>query len=63
MTAKDVAVLIKQLTNWLVGVEGSDDYGTMPEIDLQHKPHPDNDLTPEELAKEYERIRIQFSPD
>lgn len=37
MTQQDVALLIKQLSAWLAGVEGSDDYGTMPEDLLKHK--------------------------
>ena len=51
MNKKDVAALIKQLTNWLVGVEGSDDYGTMPEIEFSHISHEDNHMTEEEYKK------------
>ncbi len=54
MTKKDVASLIKQLTNWLVGVEGSDDYGTMPEIEFNHISHEDNHMSEEEYRMELE---------
>ena len=60
LTKKDVALLIKQMSAWLANVEGSDDYGTMPEIDLQHKPHPDNDLTHDELAEEWANRDSRF---
>jgi hypothetical protein len=51
MTKKDVALLVKEMSAWLAGVEGSDDYGTMPEINFNHISHPDNHLSEEELEK------------
>lgn len=61
MTKKDVALLVKEMSAWLAGVEGSDDYGTMPEINFKHLPHPDNDLSEKELEERNEQRRIQFS--
>ena len=52
MNKKDVALLIKELSAWLGGVEGSDDYGTMPEIKFNHISHPDNHLS----EKEYRNV-------
>ena len=51
MTKKDVALLVKEMSAWLAGVEGSDDYGTMPEINFNHISHEDNHLSEEELEK------------
>jgi|TARA_R110000824_G_scaffold6766_5_gene31213 phosphoenolpyruvate carboxylase len=51
MTKKDVARLVKELSAWLEGDEGSDDYGTMPEIKFNHKSHPDNHFSEEEYRK------------
>ena len=61
MTKKDVALLIREMSAWLAGVEGSDDYRTMPEINFNHLPHPDNDLSKKELEELNEQRRIQFS--
>ena len=52
MTKTDVALLVRELSAWLAGDEGSDDYGTMPEIKFNHISHPDNHLSEEE----YERV-------
>ena len=51
MTKKDVVLLIKELSAWLTGDEGSDDYGTMPEINFSHISHEDNHLSKEEYRK------------
>jgi len=51
MTKQDVALLVKEMSAWLAGVEGSDDYGTMPEINFNHISHPDNHLSEEEYEK------------
>tara|TARA_B110001454_G_scaffold211935_1_gene228158 strand:+ start:175 stop:597 length:423 start_codon:yes stop_codon:yes gene_type:complete len=51
MTKKDVALLIREMSAWLAGDEGSDDYGTMPEINFSHISHEDNHLSEEELEK------------
>ena len=51
LTKKDVALLIKQMSAWLADVEGSDDYGTMPEITFSHISHEDNHLSKEEYGK------------
>ncbi len=48
MTKKDVVLLMKELSAWLAGDEGSDDYGTMPEITFSHISHEDNHLSEEE---------------
>jgi len=54
MTKKDVALLIKEMSAWLADVEGSDDYGTMPEIEFNHISHEDNHMTEEEYRMELE---------
>ena len=51
MTKQDVALLVKEMSAWLAGVEGSDDYETMPEINFNHISHPDNHLSEEEYEK------------
>jgi hypothetical protein len=51
MNKKDVALLIKEMSAWLAGIEGSDDYGTMPEITFSHISHEDNHLSKEEYEK------------
>jgi len=60
MNKKDVALLIKELSAWLGGVEGSDDYGTMPEITFSHISHEDNHMTEEEYKKALESRAEQF---
>ena len=37
LTKKDAVTLIQELQKWLVDEEGSDDYGTMPEIETVFK--------------------------
>jgi hypothetical protein len=51
MNKKDVALLIREMSSWLAGDEGSDDYGTMPEITFSHISHEDNHLSEEEYGK------------
>jgi len=51
MNKKDVALLIREMSAWLAGDEGSDDYGTMPEITFSHISHEDNHLSEEEYGK------------
>ena len=51
MNKKDVALLIREMSAWLAGDEGSDDYGTMPEITFSHISHEDNHLSKEEYGK------------
>ena len=51
MNKKDVALLIREMSAWLAGDEGSDDYGTMPEINFSHISHEDNHLSEEEYGK------------
>ena len=51
MNKKDVALLIREMSAWLAGDEGSDDYGTMPEITFSHISHEDNHLSEEEYKK------------
>lgn len=60
MTKKDVALLVREMSAWLAGDEGSDDYGTMPEVEFNHKPHHDNELTEEELSKEIQRRKEEL---
>ena len=60
MTKKDVALLIKEMSAWLAGDEGSDDYGTMPEIDFSHISHEDNHLSKEEYRKVLEEHARTF---
>ena len=60
MTKKDIALLIKEMSAWLADVEGSDDYGTMPEIKFNHISHEDNHMTEEEYKKELESRAEQF---
>ena len=51
MNKKDVALLIREMSAWLAGDEGSDDYGTMPELTFSHISHEDNHLSEEEYGK------------
>ena len=51
MNKKDVALLIREMSSWLAGDEGSDDYGTMPELTFSHISHEDNHLSEEEYGK------------
>ena len=60
MTKTDVALLITHLSAWLAGTESSDDYGTMPEIDLSHIPHEDNFLDELQLKQELARRRAEL---
>jgi hypothetical protein len=60
MNKKDVALLIKEMSAWLAGIEGSDDYGTMPEINFSHISHEDNHLSKEEYKKVLEERARTF---
>ena len=60
MTKKDVVLLMKELSAWLAGDEGSDDYGTMPEITFSHISHEDNHLSKEEYRKALVNRAEQF---
>ena len=60
MNKKDVALRIKELSAWLGDVEGSDDYGTMPEITFSHISHEDNHLSEEEYKKVLEERARTF---
>lgn len=51
MNKKDVALLIREMSAWLAGDEGNDDYGTMPELTFSHISHEDNHLSEEEYGK------------
>ena len=51
MNKKDVALLIREMSAWLAGDEGDEDYGTMPEITFSHISHEDNHLSEEEYGK------------
>ena len=60
MNKKDVALLSREMSAWLAGDEGSDDYGTMPEINFSHISHEDNHLSKEEYKKVLEERARTF---
>jgi len=60
MNKKDVALLIREMSAWLAGDEGSDDYGTMPEITFSHISHEDNHLSEEEYKNVLEERAKTF---
>ena len=60
MNKKDVALLIREMSAWLAGDEGSDDYGTMPELTFSHISHEDNHLSEEEYKKVLEERARTF---
>jgi len=60
MNKKDVALLIREMSAWLAGDEGDEDYGTMPEITFSHISHEDNHLSEEEYKKVLEERARTF---